>query len=170
MNSQKRNAMIRDLISKYPKGPRGTFKKKDYYMRDVWSNAHGKYRQTAVLKSSIPGVENQDRHWGGYPSHAVYVLEKENLRRLVREAYSQPLTDITLSRRTNILRARLNRCTDHVRTIGIKGVYRVNWGWRANRELYMYGNSVNEVRDTAVVFNGTFGFDMNEVPSVRFSI
>ena len=165
--SKKMLAIVRDMVSKYPKGPEGKLKKEDYVVLSLWSEPHGKYRETAVLRNYSEG---EVRQLCGYSPETIYSLfqNSHSPRDLVCDAFPVGLSRAKVTRRTNILKQRLEECKSYVRLHGIPGVYTARWGYQTSNRAYIYGKDIKDVQATASILGSAYGFDITEEAHITF--
>lgn len=166
MISKKLLSIARDLTTKYPKGPNGSYNKDDYCMTRVWSHSHNKFRDTAHLCfHEIP----EYREWSGYDPKDLYEIDLDTVYSTVSEAFKEEHLSIhAISRRANVLRERLVSSRDYVRKVGIEGIYRVEWNYNHEDHIYVYGKNNKDVIAKCSVYNGMFNLDITYIPRVKY--
>lgn len=166
MISKKLLSIARDLTAKYPKGPDGSYTRDNYYMKEVWSRTHNKYRATAHLcYHKVP----EYREWSGYDPKDLYELDPNRTYCIVEKAFEgEGLSIQAITRRSNILAERLLNARDYVKKAGIEGVYKVEWGYAYEDNIFVYGIDKKDVLARSSVYNGTFEQDITYEPRARF--
>ena len=159
--------IVKDLSSKYPKGPNGKFTKNAYYICEVWSTTHNRYRQTPMLRDHSNPLH---RTYGYKPETLFSIFNSPvSVRDYVEEAFKdENLSRVSITRRANSVLETVRTAAEHVKRQGAPGVYSVIWGYGQHDRMYMYGNSVYEVGSEASVYNGMFNKDITETPRVVY--
>ena len=165
--NKKHLEIVKDLAAKYPKGPNGKFTKSSYYICEVWSTTHNRYRQTPMLRGFSDPLH---RSYGYKPETLFSIFNSTvSVRDYVEEAFKdENLSRVSITRRANSVLETVRTATEHVKREGAPGVYTVIWGYSQHDRMYMHGNSVYEVSSEASVYNGMFNRDITETPRVVY--
>lgn len=167
MMNKKHLEIVKDLASKYPKGPNGKLTKRAYYICEVWSITHNRFRQTPMLRGCS---EPLHRTYGYKPETLFSIFNGPvSVRNYVEEAFKdENLSRVSITRRANSVLETVRTAAEHVKRQGAPGVYTVIWGYGQHDRMYMYGNSIYEVGSEASVYNGMFNKDITETPKVVY--
>ena len=164
------DAVVRDLVRKYPKGPDGKFKKSDYWPEYIYHNVYERYTTVQFLKQS-----HENHEWCGYKPEDLWVLVDGNpyehtCRDLVSNAFAKEhLTSSAITRRARSLLYRLKNAIRHIRSEGTKGTWRIRWyGSGSVNSVYVHCKSKTDAGASAAILAGLFGYDVNSQPDLTF--
>jgi hypothetical protein len=158
MTTEKSNQIIKDLITKYPKGPDGRFKRADYHMEHVYHDIYERYTDVPVLY----GDSMNEIPWFGYDPLDLFSLnlaDVNDCRNALRFVFEdESMTDRALVRRARVLFYRVRNARNHILKVGAKGVYELRWGWRYNSpKAYVHASNHGEAKAVGLTLNGIFG-------------
>ena len=170
MDLTKRNNIIKDLVTKYPKGPDGLFKKSDYHMEEVWHSVYDRYTSVPVLYNK---AHTEEIPWFGYDVLDLFrlkITDQSDAITIVREVYAEEDISRTAARRRGRkLWSRLESARTWVLNNGATGVYELKWGWRWNSpRAYVHASSHPEARAVGLTLNGIFGAPMGQEATSTF--
>ncbi len=160
---------VKDLVNKYPSGPRGLLKKQNYEGREFFSEVYERYITRQNLRDS------DEPSFYGYSDEALWRLgDGNNLNRylcrdLVKEAFAdEMLTGRQIRRRANRLHDKLKVAIDIISRNGTKGTWSIKWQRYSHDVIYVYASSKAEALSTASFLAGVFGKEVNDDVFVQF--
>ncbi len=168
MSNQKRNEIVKDLVTKFPKGPHGLFKKKHYHMSNQWHDIYERYTDVPVL-----WLNGEETPHFGYNPVDLFSLKIEDMNDCydaVRLAFSDDdISRRALVRRARVLWYRVRPAYRQVLKSGATGVYELKWGWRYNSpRAYVHASTHEEAQAVGLTLNGIFGAPIGEKATTTF--
>lgn len=166
--STEQQQTIKDLVTKFPKGPHGLFKKKNYEMSHAWHDIYERYTDVPVL-----WLDGQETPYFGYNPIDLFSLKITDLNdcydaiRLVFE--DDDISRRAVVRRARVLWYRIRPAYKHILKTGAKGVYELRWGWRYSApKAYVHASSHGEAKAVGLTLNGIFGAPSGEEAQSTF--
>ena len=166
--STQQQQTIKDLVTKFPKGPHGLFKKKNYEMSHTWHDIYERYTDVPVL-----WLDGQETPYFGYNPIDLFMLKITDMNDCY-EAVRLAFADDDISRRAVVRRARvlwyrIRPAYKYVLTKGATGVYELKWGWRYSApRAYVHAASHEEAVAVGLTLNGVFGAPVGEQATTTF--
>ena len=159
-------AIALDLVKKYPSGPDGSFKRKDYDLIRDWHWQFERY-------TSIPRLSNQSVKWSahyGWDPTLLFSLgfgSDYSARTFLQRAYEtvpekdRPKSSQALSRRARLLYYRYHNAAEYVRKNGGQGIYQIRWSSYSTNypKAYVPALSMSEARSVGDMLKGLYGVD-----------
>lgn len=144
-------AVVLDLVHKFPRGPQGTLVKEDYYQ---WDTDPGLNR--GVADDTICGYNDIDLYrmvmklaevTDGTPTG------EWDYRHLVRSMFPN-VGDRGVTRRSRRMAARLGKAVRSVMSRGLSGIWSVSWGYSDTDKAMMHADSESDALNQAKIFFG----------------
>ena len=143
-------AVVLDLVHKFPRGPQGTFTKEDYYQ---WS--------------TDPHLDQRkDDETCGYSNLDLYRLVMQlaevtdgrptgewDYRQLVMSMFPT-VGPRGVTRRSRRLANRLGRACQRIFSRGLPGIWQVSWGYQDYQKVFMHANTEEDAKIQAKMFFG----------------
>jgi hypothetical protein len=143
-------AVVLDLVHKFPRGPQGTLTKEDYYQ---WS--------------TDPSPNHEESHKTcGYDNLDLYRMVmcltevtddrptgEWDYRSLIHSMFPN-VGQRGVTRRSRRMAARLGRAVRQIQQQGLPGIWNVNWGYNDTESARMHANNETDAINQAKIFFG----------------
>ena len=144
-------AVVLDLVHKFPRGPEGTFEKSDYYQYDTDPSLN-----RGVSDETICGYSDVDLY------RLVIELSEVTDPNPTSEWDYRPLVQSMfpnvgqrgVTRRSRRMSARLGRAVRNIMGRGLEGIWHVSWGYADTDKAMMHANTEADAINQANIFFG----------------
>jgi hypothetical protein len=146
-------AVVLDLVHKFPRGPEGTFEKTDYYQYDT---DPGLNRSVDADSDTICGYSDVDLY--RMVMNLTEVTDSNptsewDYRQLVQSMFPN-VGQRGVTRRSRRMAARLGRAVRAVKNRGLSGIWDVSWGYDDTDKAMMHADSSEDALNQAKIFFG----------------
>lgn len=179
LTPQETRRIVRDLIEKYPRGPRGRLTKGCYEAAQVWSEAYHRMVPEVQIRPELAGrlglTDDNLQSWGYDPVHlyALGIRSEDEAKRLVGR-FDPALQDGPgLTRRGRRLWTRVKWSVSRVQTRGAAGIWTVRsaaarYGSLWYRGISVWARSESEAEAQARLIGPSTGLQPNWTLLVSF--
>ncbi len=146
-------AVVLDLVHKFPRGPQGDFVKSDYYQYDT---DPGLNRTVDPDCSTICGYSDVDLYRMVMNLNEVTdsnPTSEWDYRQLV-QAMFPTVGQRGVTRRSRRMAARLGRAVRNVMNRGLSGIWNVSWGYNDTDKAMMHADTNEDALNQAKIFFG----------------
>jgi len=144
-------AVVLDLVHKFPRGPEGTFTKEDYYQ---WDTDPGLNR--GVADDTICGYTDVDLYRMVMKLTEVTdsnPTSEWDYRQLVESMFPN-VGQRGVTRRSRRMASRLGRAVRSVMGRGLSGIWNVSWGYNDTDKAMMHADTNEDALNQAKIFFG----------------
>ncbi len=154
-----RDAIVDDLLRKFPLGPKKTLTRADYVT--TW-DGHPRLEQPVGTGSHCDAC--------GYPDLALYRLNLTGweLRQYIRQRWPE-LRQAGVTRRANRLEKRMGGAASRTRRAGLPGLWKVSYGWEDYKSAVVFAeNEAHALQQAELFFGPAFaGSDILDREEIR---
>jgi hypothetical protein len=144
-------AVVLDLVHKFPRGPEGLFVKTDYYQYDTDPTLN-----RGVADETICGYSDIDLY-----RMVMKLAEVSDSTPTSEWDYTQLVRSMFptvgqrgVTRRSRRMAARLGRAVRDVMNRGLSGIWNVSWGYNATDKAMMHADNSDDALTQAKIFFG----------------
>lgn len=151
MNDDTRDAIIDDILKKYPVGPAGT-PKLEYLFVDEYNYTRGQYENIKKCSDLNHGYTDATLFSLGFRDQGAVKSYIMNRWFKGETTYSIGGQKSTVTRRSNRIWARISDAVCRQRAAGGKGIYRIGRDYRTSEMGYVYSSNTEEAQTMANMF------------------
>ncbi len=164
-NRSVQEAVVLDLVHKFPRGPQGTFAKSDYYQYDTDPGLN-----RGMADDTICGYTDVDLYRMVMELTEVtddHPTSEWDYRQLVQSMFPN-VGQRGVTRRSRRMSARLGRAVRNVQNRGLSGIWNVSWGYDETKKAMMHADTEADAINQAKIFFGPIIGEENHRLSAGF--
>jgi hypothetical protein len=151
-------AVVLDLVHKFPRGPQGLYIKENYYRYETDPNL-----ERGIADDTICGYNDVDLY--RMVMNLTEVTDSSptsewDYTQLVRSMFPT-VGQRGVTRRSRRMAARLGRAVRNVMSRGMEGIWNVTWGYNDTNSAMMHANNEADALNQAKIFFGALIGDDN---------
>ena len=170
--------IIKDLVEKYPAGPRGSLNKRHYKVEQQWVNLYRRHTGVSVIREEVgPGIVKAEwKPFFGYDPVDLFKLgfnEEDDARKAIAFVFPES-TRMTRNRDARRLYIRTSVGRDWVRKHGTTGLWHASYRRAGDfrsplyQGITFYAHTRAEVEARIAMVGPMLGADPSWVPDVSF--
>jgi hypothetical protein len=144
-------AVVLDLVHKFPRGPQGTFEKSDYYQYDTDPGL-----SRGIADETICGYADVDLYRMVMNLTEVtddHPTSEWDYIQLVRNMFPS-VGQRGVTRRSRRMSSRLGQAVRNVQNRGLSGIWNVSWGYQDTDKAMMHADTEADALNQAKIFFG----------------